>query len=140
MQAFAAVTMDSPSTLVRLLHSVPHVNITLHRVNSTFNPSSDIYIEVSWFCHSHSDACMRMARRRSIISSLTTISARCIQDTHTTNTVNIQFHSKCRSRSGKLKANKKQNERKKIGWEIRSKSAYRGGTDPNFRADCDARK
>lgn len=43
--------MDSPSTLVRLLHSVPHVNITLHRVNSTFNPNSDIYIEVSIFCN-----------------------------------------------------------------------------------------
>ncbi|XP_035779420.1 protein tweety-2-like isoform X1 [Anopheles albimanus] len=35
----------APSFLVQLLHSVPHINITLHRVNDTFNPNSTIYIE-----------------------------------------------------------------------------------------------
>ncbi|XP_058126799.1 protein tweety-2-like isoform X2 [Anopheles coustani] len=34
-----------PSFLVQLLHSVPHINITLHRVNDTFNPNSTVYIE-----------------------------------------------------------------------------------------------
>lgn len=40
--------MEQPATpfLVELLHSVPHINITLHRVNDTFNPSSTVYIEV----------------------------------------------------------------------------------------------
>ncbi|KAL1396549.1 hypothetical protein pipiens_010452 [Culex pipiens pipiens] len=40
-------TMEQPATpfLVELLHSVPHINITLHRVNDTFNPSSTVYIE-----------------------------------------------------------------------------------------------
>lgn len=39
--------MEQPATsfLVELLHSVPHINITLHRVNDTFNPSSTVYIE-----------------------------------------------------------------------------------------------
>lgn len=35
----------APSFLVQLLHSVPHINITLHRVNDTFNPNSTVYIE-----------------------------------------------------------------------------------------------
>lgn len=35
----------APSFLVELLHSVPHINITLHRVNDTFNPNSTTYIE-----------------------------------------------------------------------------------------------
>lgn len=38
-----------PSILVRLVHSVPHVNITMQRVNSTFDPRSVIYKEVSEF-------------------------------------------------------------------------------------------
>uniref|UniRef100_A0A182VRQ5 Protein tweety homolog n=1 Tax=Anopheles minimus TaxID=112268 RepID=A0A182VRQ5_9DIPT len=37
----------APSFLVQLLHSVPHINITLHRVNDTFNPNSTVYTEVS---------------------------------------------------------------------------------------------
>lgn len=40
-------TMEPPSMIVRFLHSIPHVNITLHHVNSTFNPKSSVYIEVS---------------------------------------------------------------------------------------------
>ncbi|KFB37317.1 hypothetical protein ZHAS_00004575 [Anopheles sinensis] len=36
----------APSFLVQLLHSVPHINITLHRVNDTFNPNSTVYIEL----------------------------------------------------------------------------------------------
>lgn len=36
-----------PSILVRLVHSVPHINVTLNRVNSTFDPKSIIYKEVS---------------------------------------------------------------------------------------------
>lgn len=39
----------SPLFIVRLLHSIPHINITLHRVNDTFNLKSDIYLEVSHF-------------------------------------------------------------------------------------------
>lgn len=36
-----------PSILVRLVHSVPHLNVTLNQVNSTFDPKSVIYKEVS---------------------------------------------------------------------------------------------
>lgn len=39
--------MEPPNLLVRLLHSVPHVNISLQPVNSTFNPKSSVYMEVS---------------------------------------------------------------------------------------------
>lgn len=39
--------VEQPSILVRLVHSVPHINITLHRVNNTFDPKSVIYVEVS---------------------------------------------------------------------------------------------
>lgn len=38
---------NQPSILVRLVHSVPHINVTLNRVNSTFDPKSIIYKEVS---------------------------------------------------------------------------------------------
>ena len=38
--------MYSPSRLVRLLHQVPHVNITLHRLEDpSFRPDSDLYKE-----------------------------------------------------------------------------------------------
>ncbi|XP_055305610.1 protein tweety-2 isoform X2 [Sitodiplosis mosellana] len=36
---------SQPSILVRLVHSVPHINVTLNRVNSTFDPRSVIYKE-----------------------------------------------------------------------------------------------
>ncbi|XP_018335202.1 protein tweety isoform X2 [Agrilus planipennis] len=32
-------------TLAWLLHSLPHLNVTLHRVNSTFDPRSPVYLE-----------------------------------------------------------------------------------------------
>ncbi|XP_053607737.1 protein tweety-like isoform X2 [Plodia interpunctella] len=35
----------TPPRLSRLLHSVPHVNTTLHRVNDTFAPNSAVYRE-----------------------------------------------------------------------------------------------
>lgn len=35
------------SIIVQLLHSIPHINVSLHFVNSTFNPNSKAYIEVS---------------------------------------------------------------------------------------------
>ncbi|XP_013143661.1 PREDICTED: protein tweety [Papilio polytes] len=35
----------SPPRLSRLLHALPHVNVTLHRVNDTFAPNSPIYLE-----------------------------------------------------------------------------------------------
>ncbi|XP_055857390.1 protein tweety-2-like isoform X1 [Episyrphus balteatus] len=38
-------SMDQPSILVRILHAIPHVNYTFRRVNDTFNPDSDIYLE-----------------------------------------------------------------------------------------------
>lgn len=37
------------SFIIHLLHSIPHINVNitgLHVVNSTFNPNSDVYIEV----------------------------------------------------------------------------------------------
>ncbi|XP_044732354.1 protein tweety isoform X3 [Chrysoperla carnea] len=34
-----------PTVLAQLLHSLPHLNVSCHRVNSTFNPQSDIYLE-----------------------------------------------------------------------------------------------
>ncbi|KAL1130525.1 hypothetical protein AAG570_011771 [Ranatra chinensis] len=34
-----------PPPLARFFHSLPHVNISLHLVNSTFNPESEIYLE-----------------------------------------------------------------------------------------------
>ncbi|XP_026472309.1 protein tweety-like [Ctenocephalides felis] len=34
-----------PPRLARLLHRLPHLNITLHRVNDTFDPTSDVYLE-----------------------------------------------------------------------------------------------
>lgn len=41
-----------PSILVRLVHSVPHINMTMQRVNSTFDPKNVIYKEVSTvFCN-----------------------------------------------------------------------------------------
>lgn len=42
------ITAKQPSILVRLVHSVPHLNITLNSVNSTFDPKSAIYKEVSF--------------------------------------------------------------------------------------------
>lgn len=41
------IDSSSPSILVRLMHSVPHINVTLNRVNNTFDPKSVIYKEVS---------------------------------------------------------------------------------------------
>lgn len=35
----------SPPRLSRLLHSLPHINVTLHRVNDTFAPKSAVYLE-----------------------------------------------------------------------------------------------
>lgn len=51
MDTFQMQTMldHQPSILVRLVHSVPHVNISMQRVNSTFDPRSVIYKEVSEF-------------------------------------------------------------------------------------------
>nr|NP_001245460.1 uncharacterized protein Dmel_CG3638, isoform F [Drosophila melanogaster]NP_726721.1 uncharacterized protein Dmel_CG3638, isoform B [Drosophila melanogaster]AOQ10740.1 CG3638-RB [synthetic construct]AAN09038.1 uncharacterized protein Dmel_CG3638, isoform B [Drosophila melanogaster]ABX00748.1 LD15133p [Drosophila melanogaster]AFH07175.1 uncharacterized protein Dmel_CG3638, isoform F [Drosophila melanogaster] len=37
--------MEQPSILVKILHSIPHVNYTFRRVNDTFNPDSDVYLE-----------------------------------------------------------------------------------------------
>lgn len=30
----------------RIFHSLPHLNVSLHSVNNTFNPHSEIYLEV----------------------------------------------------------------------------------------------
>ncbi|KAM3960604.1 LOW QUALITY PROTEIN: protein tweety [Aphomia sociella] len=35
----------TPPRLSRLLHSLPHINVTLHRVNDTFAPNSPVYLE-----------------------------------------------------------------------------------------------
>lgn len=33
--------------IAKLLHSLPHFNITFHRINSTFKPRTELYLEVS---------------------------------------------------------------------------------------------
>ncbi|XP_050560660.1 protein tweety-like isoform X1 [Spodoptera frugiperda] len=35
----------SPPRLSRMLHALPHINVTLHRVNDTFAPNSPVYLE-----------------------------------------------------------------------------------------------
>jgi hypothetical protein len=32
--------------LAKLLHSLPHYNITFHRTNNTFRPKNEVYLEV----------------------------------------------------------------------------------------------
>lgn len=32
--------------LAKILHSLPHLNISLHRTNNTFRPTDEIYLEV----------------------------------------------------------------------------------------------
>lgn len=32
--------------LAKVLHSLPHLNISLHRTNNTFRPTDEIYLEV----------------------------------------------------------------------------------------------
>lgn len=36
--------------LARIFHSLPHLNVSLHSVNNTFNPHSEIYLEVNRGC------------------------------------------------------------------------------------------
>lgn len=36
-----------PPRLSQFLHALPHINVTLHRVNDTFAPDSPVYLEVS---------------------------------------------------------------------------------------------
>ncbi len=38
-------SMYRPTLWAKIFHSVPHVNITLHSVDSKFNPESDLYLE-----------------------------------------------------------------------------------------------
>lgn len=33
--------------IAKLLHALPHYNITFHRTNSTFRPTDEIYLEVN---------------------------------------------------------------------------------------------
>lgn len=33
--------------LAKLLHALPHYNITFHRTNNTFRPTDEIYLEVN---------------------------------------------------------------------------------------------
>lgn len=35
-----------PSLLAKLLHTLPHYNITFHLINSTFRPKNELYVEV----------------------------------------------------------------------------------------------
>lgn len=32
--------------LAKVFHGLPHLNVSLHSVNNTFNPHSEIYLEV----------------------------------------------------------------------------------------------
>ena len=34
-----------PTLWAKLFHSAPHVNITFHHVDNTFNPENDLYLE-----------------------------------------------------------------------------------------------
>lgn len=36
--------------IAKLLHALPHYNITFHRINNTFRPSNEVYLEV---CFQH---------------------------------------------------------------------------------------
>jgi len=36
--------------IAKLLHALPHYNITFHKINSTFRPNDEIYLEVSELC------------------------------------------------------------------------------------------
>lgn len=36
--------------IAKLLHSLPHYNITFHRTNNTFRPTDEVYLEVSSIC------------------------------------------------------------------------------------------
>ncbi len=40
-----AQTAYEPTLWAKVFHSVPHVNITFHSVNSQFNPENDLYLE-----------------------------------------------------------------------------------------------
>lgn len=40
----------TPSQIARFFHDLPHLNVSLHSVNNTFNPHSEIYLEVRNFC------------------------------------------------------------------------------------------
>lgn len=33
--------------LAKVFHGLPHLNVSLHSVNNTFNPHSEIYLEVN---------------------------------------------------------------------------------------------
>lgn len=33
--------------LAKLLHTLPHYNITFHLVNNTFRPKNEVYVEVN---------------------------------------------------------------------------------------------
>lgn len=37
--------------IARILHSLPHYNITFHRINNTFRPTDEVYLEVSGIFH-----------------------------------------------------------------------------------------
>lgn len=37
------------SIIAKLLHALPHYNLTLHRTNSTFRPRNAVYLEVGGF-------------------------------------------------------------------------------------------
>lgn len=39
----------SPPPLARFFHALPHLNISLHLVNNSFAPESDVYLEVRHF-------------------------------------------------------------------------------------------
>ncbi|XP_055389212.1 protein tweety-2-like isoform X2 [Condylostylus longicornis] len=45
MSSTTMMQLDQPSILSRVLHSIPHVNITFRHVNDTFDPDSDVYLE-----------------------------------------------------------------------------------------------
>lgn len=57
--------MEQPSILVRILHSIPHVNYTFQRVNDTFNPDSDVYLEVSAHRFAAFDYCLQKRKNLS---------------------------------------------------------------------------
>lgn len=34
--------------IAKILHSLPHYNITFHKTNDTFRPTDEVYLEVSY--------------------------------------------------------------------------------------------
>lgn len=46
--------------IAKLLHRLPHYNITFHRTNSTFRPTDEVYLEVKVLFHLLKQKCLAL--------------------------------------------------------------------------------